>query len=125
MKANNRAENKAEDSEKKESLEERKELVRKLRVLRTQNNLTQAQIAEVLGISQQTYSKYENDKIICTLDSDVIRKICNHYGVSADYLLNTKPKANLENTNKSMIIDEDMDKIVNQVIERLKFYEEK
>lgn len=61
----------------------------KLRGLREDNDLTQAQIAEVLGTSQTMYARYErgaNEMPIRHLVS-----LCKYYNVSADYLLNTTP----------------------------------
>ncbi len=57
----------------------------KLRALRAEYNLTQQQVAEKLGVSQQTYSNYE--KKACAVDSKVLKSICDLYSVSADYLL--------------------------------------
>lgn len=61
----------------------------KLRGLREDNDLTQAQIAEVLGTSQTMYARYErgaNEMPIRHLIT-----LCRFYNVSADYLLNTAP----------------------------------
>ncbi len=61
----------------------------KLRGLREDNDLTQAQVANVLGTSQTTYARYErgaNELPIRHLIS-----LCKFYNVSADYLLNTAP----------------------------------
>ena len=57
----------------------------RLKLLRTEEGLTQNEIAEKLGISQQTYSKYE--KGTSNVDSVILTKICNLYGVTADYVL--------------------------------------
>ena len=48
-------------------------------------NLTQAQVAESIGILQQTYYKYEAGKNVPS--ADVVVKLANAYGVSTDYLL--------------------------------------
>ena len=61
----------------------------KLRGLREDNDLTQTQIAEVLGTSQTMYARYErgaNERPIHHLTT-----ICKFYNISADYLLNTHP----------------------------------
>jgi transcriptional regulator with XRE-family HTH domain len=61
----------------------------KLRGLREDNDLTQAQVASVLGTSQTMYARYErgaNELPIRHLIS-----LCKFYNVSADYLLNTAP----------------------------------
>ena len=61
----------------------------KLRGLREDNDLTQAQIAQILGTSQTMYARYErgaNEMPIHHLIS-----LCRFYNVSADYLLDTSP----------------------------------
>lgn len=64
---------------------ESESLAAKLRSLRAKYNYTQAQVAQSLGISQQTYSNYENKN--AAVDSKTLKAICTLYGVSADYLL--------------------------------------
>ena len=61
----------------------------KLRGLREDNDLTQSQVAEVLGTSQTMYARYErgaNEMPIRHLIT-----LCRFYNVSADYLLDTAP----------------------------------
>lgn len=61
----------------------------KLRGLREDNDLTQAQIAEVLGTSQTMYARYERGANEMPIRHLVA--LCKLYNVSADYLLNTAP----------------------------------
>lgn len=64
--------------------------IEKLRGLREDNDLTQLQVAEVLGTSQTMYARYErgaNEMPIRHLIT-----LCKFYNVSADYLLDTSPK---------------------------------
>lgn len=57
----------------------------RLKELRTENNLTQAQLATKLGIRQQSYTRYESGAGEPSLDTLIaIAKIFN---VSVDYLL--------------------------------------
>ncbi len=61
----------------------------KLRGLREDRDLTQQEIAEILGTSQTMYARYErgaNEMPIRHLIT-----LCKFYNVSADYFLNTKP----------------------------------
>jgi transcriptional regulator with XRE-family HTH domain len=61
----------------------------KLRGLREDNDLTQAQVAAVLGTSQTMYARYErgaNEMPIHRLTA-----LCRLYNVSADYFLGTEP----------------------------------
>ena len=57
----------------------------KLKELREENNLTQAQIAEYLNIKQNTYSQYEHEKRQLPIDSLI--KLAKFYKVSTDYIL--------------------------------------
>ena len=63
--------------------------IEKLRGLREDNDLTQAQIAEVLGTSQTMYARYERGANEMPLRHLVT--LCRFYNVSADYFLNTAP----------------------------------
>lgn len=66
--------------------DENKDLIaQRLRIMRAEHNLTQEEVARALGVSQQTYSKYENKST--NLDSETIVKICKLFGVTSDYLL--------------------------------------
>lgn len=60
-----------------------------LRELREDRDLTQAQIAQVLGTTQQVYSRYE--KGINELPVRHLLTLCRFYRVSADYLLSLPP----------------------------------
>ena len=56
-----------------------------IRNLRIDNGYTQKQIAEQLGISQNTYSQYELGILNYPVDALII--LADFYGVSVDYLL--------------------------------------
>lgn len=57
-----------------------------IRNLRIDGGYTQRQIAEYLGVSQNTYSQYEIG--VLNYSVDVLMKLADFYGVSVDYLLN-------------------------------------
>lgn len=61
----------------------------KLRGLREDNDLTQAQIAEVLGTSQTMYARYERGANEMPIRHLIV--LCKFYNVSADYFLDTFP----------------------------------
>ena len=61
----------------------------KLKGLREDNDLTQTQIAEVLGTSQTMYARYERGANEMPIRHLVT--LCKFYNVSADYLLGTAP----------------------------------
>ncbi len=66
-----------------------KTFVEKLRGLREDNDLTQQQIADVLGTSQTMYARYERGAN--ELPIRHLITLCRFYNVSADYFLNTVP----------------------------------
>jgi len=57
----------------------------RLRDLREDRDLTQKQIADILGISQTGYSKYEVGHR--DIPTQVLRSLAKFYNVSDDYLL--------------------------------------
>ena len=57
----------------------------RLRELREDRDLNQSQVAEILGIRQQAYSRYE--KGIHEIPVRHIVTLCRYYGVSADFVL--------------------------------------
>lgn len=56
-----------------------------IRSLRIDKGYTQKQIADILGISQNTYSQYEIG--VLNYPVDAVIKLAGFYGVSTDYLL--------------------------------------
>lgn len=56
-----------------------------LRDLREDHDIKQETIANYLGISQQTYSNYENGRREIPIEA--VRKLAKYYKVSTDYLL--------------------------------------
>ncbi len=57
----------------------------KLKELRKEKGLTQSEIAKFIGITQNSYSYWENDKV--KIDNGSIIKLADFFGVSVDYLL--------------------------------------
>ena len=57
----------------------------RLRDMRDDKDLYQTDIAKLLNVSQQTYSRYENDEI--SIDKDSLIKLAFFYNTSVDYLL--------------------------------------
>lgn len=73
---------------------------KKLVYLREKSNLTKAAVAERLGVTYQTYTKYEKNET--NPDYEKIALIADLYNISADYLLDRKQ---YENTNLSTEIN--------------------
>ncbi len=62
----------------------------RIRDLREDNDLTQSQIAKLLGCTQQTYSRYETGEI--TIDINSLIKLAKFYKTSIDYLVGLSDK---------------------------------
>lgn len=60
-------------------------LAKRLKELRIENNYSQKEIADMIGIAQVTYSHYELGKRSVSIQNLV--KIAKIYNVSTDYLL--------------------------------------
>lgn len=57
----------------------------RMRELREENNYSQKEISELLGIAQTTYSGYETGNR--SIPIDIFIRLCDFYDVSADYLI--------------------------------------
>lgn len=66
-----------------------KTIQQKIRDLREDNDLTQTQIAQVLGTSQTMYARYERGAN--ELPVRHLITLCRFYNVSADFFLDTAP----------------------------------
>lgn len=64
----------------------------KLSRLRKENNYTQEQLAEILGVSRQSISKWESD--ISYPETDKLIHLSNLFGCSLDYLLKENDESN-------------------------------
>ena len=60
-------------------------MYRRIRDLREDHDLTQTQIAKMLGMSQTDYSKYETGEN--DIPTQVLIKLADFYKTSIDYLL--------------------------------------
>ena len=63
--------------------------LRRLRDLREDHDLTQADVAKLLGIKQTVYSRYERGYQNIPLEH--LLKLADHYGVTLDYIFERKP----------------------------------
>ncbi len=62
----------------------------RIRDLREDNDLTQKELAKLLGCTQQTYSRYETGEI--TIDINSLIKLAKFYKTSLDYLVGLSDK---------------------------------
>lgn len=65
--------------------------IRRMRDLREDADLTQAQVAEILGTSQTMYARYERGAN--ELPIHHLIRLCELYKVSSDYFLGLSDKA--------------------------------
>ncbi len=66
----------------------------RLKELRAERGLTQAQVAQVLSVSPQQYQKYEDASTKCSLIH--IYSLAQHYGIAASDILPIRNKTNGE-----------------------------
>ena len=59
---------------------------------RKEKNLTQEQLAEKLGISNKTISKWENGK--CMPDYSIVKPLCQELGITITELMDGEVKEN-------------------------------
>lgn len=65
--------------------------VKRIRDLREDHDKTQQEIADMLGTSQTMYARYERGAN--ELPIRHLIKLCEYYGVSADYILGLRSKS--------------------------------
>ena len=70
----------------------------KIKTLRKQHNLTQENLAEMLGVSYQAISRWENN--ITSPDINTLPILANIFNVTVDYLLDVNVIKNEDNINK-------------------------
>ena len=83
------------------------QIVRKLINIRKKNKKTQQEVADFLGITKQSYYKYE--KKINKISLETIMKLSDYYKISSDYFL----KNNTEVVDKELIFQEDYEFMMN------------
>ncbi len=59
-------------------------MYQRIRALRKKNHVTQAEMAEQLGISRRTYANYERG--VHAMPAEVLAGIADMFGSSLDYL---------------------------------------
>lgn len=69
---------------------------------RKEKNLTQAMLAEKLGVSNKTISKWENGK--CMPDYSIIQSLCNELNISISELMDAEPNS-IRDYDDTQILD--------------------
>lgn len=68
--------------------------VNRLKDLRKKLGRTQSEVAQHVGISQNSYSYWENGKV--KIDNESLKKLADYFNVSIDYLLGREDKPTFE-----------------------------
>lgn len=85
-------------------------MVKNLKFMRSNKNISQQQLAEVIGISQQSINKYENHSV--EPDIEILIKLADYFNTSIDFLVGNTDiehkieyveKTDLNNDEKKMI----------------------
>lgn len=79
---------------------------KKLKELRSKKDISQAELARSLGMSQQAIAKWETEK--ATPDPEMLIKIADFFGVTTDYLLGRDETNQESNTQKLEFSQEDL-----------------
>lgn len=86
----------------------------KLKELRTQNGLTQKQLADQLGVTKSVVSFYERQER--TPSPDILRKLAAVFHVSSDFLLGIDTVKRLDISN----LDDDDIQLVSLLVDKLR-----
>ena len=62
-----------------------KMIAERLKDIRIENDLTQAQMAKILNTTQTSYNRWENNVELISLKK--LTKVCNYFNTSMDYLV--------------------------------------
>ena len=74
-----------------------------LKKIRKDNNLSQEQLAEKLGVSRQSVSKWENGEAYPEMDK--VLQLCKMFNLNIDELLNQDIKEVNENKQRKIYVD--------------------
>ena len=69
----------------------------RLALVRQSKNLSQRQVAKILGVSKSTYARWETMEEIISLNH--LNDFCNYFKVTVDYMLNLADLNEFYNTN--------------------------
>lgn len=86
-----------------------------LKELRKKARLTQAELAKLIGVNQNTYSYWENGKT--KIDNATLAKLADYFNVTVDYLLGRTTASTAENkktpdANATSVSDEEYSMIL-------------
>ena len=85
----------------------------RLRELRKENKMSQSDLGKILGITKVSISGYENGTRIPSLD--ILNKILDVFGVSADYLLGRELNVVCEDSGITMSLSTSDIEIIKEI----------
>lgn len=85
----------------------------RLKELRNAQNLNQVQLGNILGVSKQCISNWENNNIQPSID--MLVKIAGYFGVSTDYLLGLDKNVYVNVTGLTSTEREHVQLIINDI----------
>ena len=88
-----------------------------LKAARKSKGLTQQQVADFIGISQNNYSYWENGKV--KIDNVSLQRLSNLFDVSVDFLLGRETHTSIDTTPKAVKIK---DLVIKDEVEINDFY---
>lgn len=93
-----------------------------LKILRFEHNLSQDDIAKIVGVTRQAYSKYETGERQPSYD--ILIKIAKYYNVSTDFLLGLTTVRTIEESNaikalKNRYLNHPNECLVHQIIDNI------
>jgi len=92
-----------------------------LKKLRKSKGLTQTEVAQFIGITQNSYSYWENDKV--KIDNASILKLADFFEVSVDYLLGRETIVS-DNDRVKGWVDSEMIRVIPIEAEMLEVFRE-
>ena len=75
----------------------------RLKELRRARNLTQVEVAKFIGISQNNYSYWENDKV--KIDNESLQRLADFFETTVDYILGRDEKSAPVKERKGVLIN--------------------
>lgn len=92
----------------------------RLKKARNNKQLTQHQVAKILGLNFTTISKYENDK--SQPDNDILQRLAHLYEVSIDWLLtgDFAASAEVRGSGSKVVFDGQMEELTDEEARYLK-----
>lgn len=93
----------------------------RLRQIRKQSGLSQAQLAKILHISRQSISKWEND--LSSPDVEMLLKLSSYYKVSIDEIVDNPLREQMQESNALMTYINHEDRKESSLVKTLERYE--